>query len=177
MFEVMLIMISALSYPALHLFNGWVFSFAEVTPHVGLVYLPAFLRMLNVLVLGELRGTLATALGGLTLLGVEGVAISASDVANVACSAAGPLIAVSLFHVYFRRSVNLMSLQDLAIVTLAYCLSNSLVHHVVWSWVDTSQLISSNQLFWMMLGDFNGALLGAYLLKWSAPRLGLVDCN
>ncbi len=173
--EVVLIAISALAYPALHLVSGWAFSFAEITPHVGLVYLPAFLRMLNVLVLGKLGGTLATALGGLALLAVQGTSASFNELASVACSAAGPLIAVSLFHFYFRRPVSLLALQDLAIVTLAYCMSNSLVHHLMWSWVDPSQLVSSTQLFWMMVGDFNGALIGAYLLKWSAPRLGLVD--
>lgn len=174
MLEVLLVLISAVLYPALHLLNGWVFGFAEVAPHVGLIYLPAFLRMLNVLVLGKFRGTVATALGGFALLALEDSA-NWIDVANIACSAAGPLIAVWLFHLYFQRGVNLLNLRDLAVVTLGYCVSNSLVHHLMWSLVSPAELISRTQLFWMMLGDLNGTLIGAYLLKWSAPRLGLVD--
>ena len=65
MFEIFLTLLSALSYPLIHVANGWIFSSLEITPNVGLIYLPAFIRMLNVLVLGKVKGTLATALGGI----------------------------------------------------------------------------------------------------------------
>lgn len=170
MLELMLILASAAVYPALHLISGWLFSFAEITPHIALVYLPAFLRMLNILLLGKFRGTVATALGGLALMSVSG-ASGLNACINVACSAAGPLMALVLFEQYFRRNVNLLSLRDLSLVTLAYCMSNALVHHLMWSLLDPDQLVSRSQMLWMMLGDFNGTLIGAYLLKWTALRL------
>lgn len=174
MLDLVLVMASAALYPVLHLGNTWAFRFAEVTPHICLIYLPAFLRMLNVLVLGKLRGTAATALGGLLLMGWFGDS-STIGYLNVACSAAGPLVAVFMFRLYFGRGVDLRSLRDLLIVTFGYCVSNALIHHAVWSVFAPSHLVSSSQMFWMMLGDFNGTLIGAYLLKWSTPRLGLAD--
>lgn len=67
----MLILGLGLLFPVVHSANGWLFSFIELTPNVSWIYLPAFLRLLNVLVLGKLKGTLATLLGGMVLLGVD----------------------------------------------------------------------------------------------------------
>ena len=172
MFEIFLTLLSALSYPLIHVANGWIFSSLEITPNVGLIYLPAFIRMLNVLVLGKVKGTLATALGGIFLMMVF-KDHSVVGFMNVLCSASGPLLAVILFRFYTGRDVNLLSLKDLAIVTLGYCLANALVHHVVWMIFDPVQLVSSHQLLWMMLGDFNGALIGAYVLKWTASYFNI----
>jgi hypothetical protein len=174
MFELFLTLLSAFLYPFLHVANAWIFSFLEVTPHVGLIYLPAFLRLLNVLVLGKVRGTLATALGGMFLMLVFG---DHSEVGflNVLCSAAGPLLAVLVFRFYTGRDVQLQSLKDLGFVTLGYCMANAIVHHLVWMLFDPRQLVVPQQLLWMMLGDFNGALMGAYALKWAASRFNIGD--
>jgi hypothetical protein len=144
----------------------------EITPHVGLIYLPAFIRLLNVLVLGIYRGTLATALGGFFLMMVFSDR-SVAGFLNVLCSATGPLLAVLVFRFYTGRDVNLQSLKDLGFVTLGYCMANAVVHHLVWSLFDPSQLVVPQQLLWMMLGDFNGALIGAYALKWTASRFNI----
>jgi hypothetical protein len=69
--------------------------------------------------------------------------------------------------------VNLQSLKDLGFVTLGYCMANAIVHHLVWSLFDPRQLVVPQQLLWMMLGDFNGALIGAYALKWTASRFNI----
>ena len=84
---------------------------------------------------------------------------------NVLCSASRPLLAVVVFRCYTGRDVNLKSLKDFGLVTLGYCLVNEMVHHLVWTWFDPAQLITPQQVWWMMLGDFNGALIGAYALK------------
>jgi hypothetical protein len=47
------------------------------------------------------------------------------------------------------------------------------MHHLVWTWFDPAQLITPQQVWWMMLGDFNGALIGAYALKWTATRFNI----
>lgn len=60
----LLIILFAIIFPVVHIVNGWVFKFAEVSPHIGLIYLPAFMRLANVLILGRANGTVATLLGG-----------------------------------------------------------------------------------------------------------------
>jgi hypothetical protein len=172
MFEFFWALLSALAFPFLHFSNGWVFSFLEVTPFVNLIYLPSFLRMLNVLVLGKFWGTLATALGGVFLMQMSNDQ-SIVSLMNVLCSASGPLLAVMAFRYFTGRDVSLQSLKDLGIVTLGYCAVNAIVHHLVWSQFDTVQLVAPQQLLWMMLGDFNGALIGAYGLKWVATRFNM----
>ncbi|MEY3872107.1 MAG: hypothetical protein RLZZ296_1102 [Pseudomonadota bacterium] len=172
MLEIFLTLLSGFIYPFLHLANGWIFNSLEITPHVGLVYLPAFMRMLNVLVLGKFWGTVATALGGIFLMQMLNDQ-SYVGLLNVLCSASGPLLAVLGFRIYTGREVSLLSLKDLGIVTLGYCLANAVVHHLVWTLFDPEQLVAPQQLLWMMLGDFNGALIGAYVLKWTATRFNI----
>lgn len=162
---------SAIAYPLLHLLNGWLFSFAEITPHIGLVYLPAFIRLFNVLVIGPVKGTLATFAGGLLLMLMLGGQGSLVEILNNACSAGGPLVAVVVFQLTRGRAARIGSLPDVALVALIYCAANALLHHLMWSFFDVSQLSSPLNMFWMALGDFNGALLGAYALRWLAGRL------
>jgi len=87
------------------------------------------------------------------------------ELLNVACSSAGPLIALIGFKIYWKRQVELTSLQDLATLTLLYCVCNSIIHHVAWVLMGQSQAFELTEAFWMFLGDLNGALLGAYLMK------------
>lgn len=172
MLELFLILLSAFVFAFLHLSNAWAFSALEVTPHVGLIYLPAFIRLFNVLVLGNVRGTLATALGGILLMTVFNEH-SVVGFLNVLCSASGPLFAVWVFRFYAGREVNLVALKEVGIVTLGYCMVNAIFHHAVWTFFDPSQLVAPQQVLWMMLGDLNGALIGAYCLKWTAKRFNI----
>lgn len=160
-------------YPLVHTANGWVFSFAEISPNIGLIYLPAFLRLLNVLVLGKFKGTLAGLLGGLILLAADTEHPLPLAVVNMLCSSAGPLVAVLLFEHWRQRPVNLVSLADLGMVTVIYCVANALLHHFAWALVAPHMLGAPGQVLGMVLGDLVGALFGAYLLKWSAERLGI----
>lgn len=169
--EIITFAASAIAYPLVHILNGWLFGFAEITPHIGLVYLPAFLRLFNVLVLGPVKGTLATFAGGLLLMFMLGGKGSLVELLSVACSAGGPVVAVVVFQLTKGRPAQIGSLQDVAIVALIYSAANALLHHLMWSFFDPSELSSPMNMFWMALGDFNGALLGAYALKWVAERL------
>lgn len=169
--ELITFVTSAIAFPLVHIFNGWLFSFAEITPHIGLIYLPAFIRLFNVLVLGPIKGTLATFTGGLLLMLMLGGSGSTVEILNIVCSAGGPLVAVVVFQMARGRTAQVSSIHDVAIVALTYCAANALLHHLMWSFFDPSQLVNPLNLFWMALGDFNGALLGAYALKWAAGRL------
>jgi hypothetical protein len=172
MFELLLIPLFGLLFALSHVVTEKLLGFAEITPHVGLIYLPAFFRLLNVLLLGKFRGTLATALGGILLMQrLDG--INLIGFMNVACSVSGPLLALWLFERVNGRHVSLTSLKDLGMVTVVYCAANAAVHHMVWTIFDPRQLASPEMVLWMMLGDLNGALLGAYALKWTASRFPL----
>ncbi len=158
-------------YPLVHQANAWLFAFAEISPNIGLIYLPAFLRLLNVLVLGKFKGTLAGLIGGSILLLFNTHDPLPLGVVNMLCSSAGPVLAVLLFEHWRQRSVNLLSLQDLGLVTLIYCLANATLHHFAWVWMAPDHLRSPTQVLWMVIGDLVGTLIGAYLLKWAAERM------
>ena len=172
MINLLLLPCFSLLFVLLHFMTGWLFGFAELSPNISLIYLPAFLRMLSVLVLGKLRGTVATLLGGVLLMVFLGT-VSMTGLANVFCSSAGPLLALWAFERVSGQAVKLTSLKDLSTVTVTYCVANALIHHAVWLAFDLKELGSGYQVFWMMVGDLNGALLGAYLLKWSVSSFGL----
>ena len=155
-----------------HVANGWVFQTFEISAHVGLVYMPAFLRLFNVLVLGPIKGSLATCLGGALLL------LHFNDepllgALNIVCSLSGPLLALGFFRSYVQRPVNLGSLRDLVLLTVVSCVFNTLLHHAVWIWIDPAQVGTPWQWLWMGLGDFAGCLIGVGLMKWAIDRFGL----
>ena len=162
--HIPLILALAVLFPATHILNGWLFDFAALNDHISLIYLPAFLRLFNLLILGPLFGTLSTILGCLLLMTQFNEPIEL-ELLNVACSSAGPLIALIGFKIYWKRQVELTSLQDLATLTLLYCVCNSIIHHVAWVLMGQSQAFELTEAFWMFLGDLNGALLCAYLMK------------
>jgi hypothetical protein len=53
----------------------------------------------------------------------------------------------------------------LATLTLIYCVCNTIIHHAAWVLIGESEALELTEVFWMFLGDLNGALLGAYLMK------------
>ena len=166
----LIIIILAVVFPLAHVMNVWFFEFANINSHVSLIYLPAFLRLFNILVMGPFYGTMATLLGGLILMAWFAEPMNVA-LLNIAASCAGPLVAMMGFRFYFKRSIQLTSLKDLAIVTVAYALCNSLLHHAIWLFIDIDHFFDASTSLWMFLGDLNGALLGAYLFKASLDYL------
>lgn len=164
-----LIGLLAAAFPLLHIANGHLFHFAEISPHIGLVYLPAFLRLFNMLVLGPRDGTLATVLGGLLLMQHFDESPTVGLI-NVLCSASGPLVALGLFRLHFQRACELTSLKDLSILTLLYALANAVLHHTAWSLWEPQRLQSPTQMLWMTVGDVTGTLIGAYLMRFAIQR-------
>ena len=162
--HIILVLVLAVLYLATHILNGWLFNFATISDNISLIYLPAFLRLFNLLVLGPAFGTIATILGGLLLL-IQFDEPLGVGLLNIACSSAGPLFALLCFKIYLKRQPEITSLRDLGSLTLLYCVSNSLIHHVTWVLIGESEAFELTTVFWMFLGDLNGALLGAYLMK------------
>ena len=159
----------AVLFLAVHLANSWVFQSIEITSHVSMVYLPAFLRLFNVLILGPVRGSLATLLGGVLLMQYLFDA-PVIGLLNIVCSMGGPLVALLLFRVHFQRPVNLSSVRDLVLLAIACSVINPLLHHATWSVFDPVYAGTPLQLMQMVVGDFMGCLIGVGLMKWAIDR-------
>ena len=170
----LLVMASGFLFFAVHLLNDWLFNAVEVTDHISLLYLPAFLRLMNVLVLGMLWGTLGTAMGGALLFFWMEDSLLMS-VLNTSVSAGGAALSVWLMQILQGRPLSLSRLPDLLKLSLLYALINALLHHLSWSYLDPAQLVSPYQLLYMVIGDINGAVLGALGLRWLARNTRLID--
>jgi len=170
----LLVIASGFLFFAVHLLNDWLFKAVEVTDHISLLYLPAFLRLMNVLVLGMLWGTLGTAMGGALLFFWMQDSLLMS-VLNTSVSAGGAALSVWLMQILQGRSLSLSRLPDLLKLSLLYALLNALLHHLIWSYLDPAQLVSPYQMLYMVIGDINGAVLGALGLRWLARNTRLID--
>jgi len=160
---------------ASHLLNAWLFQAIAISDHISLIYLPAFFRLFNVLVLGLLWGTLGTAIGGVLLLAWTHDTTLWIGLFNICVSAGVAAISVVLLQVLLRRRLSITRLNDLLLLSVLYALMNALMHHVLWSVVDPSQLLYPRQVLEMMLGDLGGAVLGAWVLRLLARNTALIQ--
>jgi hypothetical protein len=169
-----LVLAAGALYCATHLMNGWAFQTFELSDHVNLVYLPSFLRLMNVLVLGMLWGTLGTAAGGAMLFfWLQDNLLLATF--NTAVSASCAALSLWLLQILQHRRLSITRLSDLIKLALLNALLNALLHHLVWTWLDPNQLVTPHQVVFMVIGDINGALLGALALRWLATRTSLIE--
>jgi hypothetical protein len=157
--------IGGVLYWAVHLLNSWLFQWVEISQHISLVYLPSFLRLANVLILGLTLGTASTALGGLFLIwwSPDDWLLS---LLNLGVSANAAAIAVICMRILMGRRLSPARLMDLFLLSLLCAIVSASLHHLLWSILDTRQLVDPLQLPYMMLGDVNGALIGALILRW-----------
>jgi hypothetical protein len=167
-------LLAGVIYGAVHVFNGWVFQSIEFTEHISFFYLPSFLRLFNVLVLGLVWGTFGTAFGCvlLSLYVTDNLLMS---MCNALVSSSSAAFAVWILSILQQRQLSITRLSDLFQLALLCSLLNALLHHAMWSVLDPAQLISPNQLAFMAIGDINGAIAGALLLRWLASRARLMQ--
>ena len=170
----LMVLVAGALYAIVHIANGWLFHFLELTDHINFIYLPSFLRVINVLVLGMLWGTLGTATGGLILFFYFQDSALLSTL-NTAASASCAVLSLWLLQILQQRPLALTKLNDLLKLALMNALLNALLHHSVWALLDPSQLVSSTQVAYMVIGDINGSIVGALLLRWLAMHTRLID--
>ena len=170
--KCLLLALCAPLFAAAHLFNGWVFQQWELSSHIAWIYLPAFLRLAYVLVLGSVWGFTSVFIGSLALgIGMNEDWMHAST--NALASASGPLMALWLFKVLKERPLQISRWHDLLQVCILYALLNALVHHAAWSFNQPEQLMSVHQMPVMVIGDLVGALLGSVLFTVAMRQFGL----
>lgn len=159
---------------SVHLLNGWLLANFEVTSNINFIYLPSFLRLANVLVLGMLWGTAATAVGGVLLMwwSTDSWLL---DLCHTVISAGVAGLSIVTMQILLQRRLSISKLSDLLRLALFYSLLNALSHHVVWSLLDPSKLVDPNQVLYMVMGDINGAVLGALALRWIAQHTPLIN--
>jgi hypothetical protein len=167
-------LLAGVVYAVAHIFNGWVFRSIEFTEHISFFYLPSFLRLFNVLVLGLVWGTFGTAFG-CVLLSFYVTDNLLMSMCNALVSSSSAAFAVWILSILQQRQLSITRLSDLFQLALLCSLLNALLHHAMWSVLDPAQLISPNQLAFMAIGDINGAIAGALLLRWLASRTQLMQ--
>ena len=160
--RIVLVIVCAALFSATHLGNAWAFQYFSFSNHISWVYLPAFLRVMYVLVLGPWWGFAAIFLGGLSLVGNLDEHLF-QGLLNAACSGLSPVLAVWLFRLLKERTLVLSRLRDLIELSLLYALLNAVIHHLNWAVQQPDQLLSAMQLPIMVAGDLMGAVLGAFL--------------
>jgi hypothetical protein len=159
-------------FAATHLANAWLFDHISVSNHINWIYLPAFLRVAYVLILGPVWGFTAIFVGS-SLLGASFNENLLQASLNAGASAIGPVLALVLFRLLKERSLRIAQPSDLMQMCLLYALINAVVHHFCWAYQQPEQLLSVSQLPIMVIGDLAGALLGAFLFTYLMRRSGL----
>ena len=159
-------------FAATHLANAWLFDHISVSNHINWIYLPAFLRVAYVLILGPVWGFTAIFFGS-SILGFSFNENLLQALLNAGASAFSPVLALVLFTLLKERALRIAQPSDLIQMCLLYALLNAVVHHFLWAYQQPEQLMSVSQLPIMIVGDLAGALLGAFLFTLIMRRSGL----
>ena len=156
--------IAGVLFCAVHLFNAWLFQWGELNQHVNLVYLLSFLRLTNVVILGLVWGTAGTAFGGVLLIlwSQDGWLMC---LLNIGVSASAAALAVFCLQSALGRRLSITRLLDLFWLAVLCAIISASFHHLLWAKLDPRQLVNPMQLPYMMVGDINGALIGALVLR------------
>lgn len=168
-----LMLLGSLLYMSTHLANLWVFDFWEVTPNISWVYLPSFLRLANLLILGPLWGTCATALGCAELIFLSGQGFNGLAWLNVLASCSSAVAAYGLLHLITHRPVRLTHLKELLLLAGVYTLINPSLHFILWHLIQAYTDTSLHDFVAMAVGDLAGAVLGSMLFVWGVRHTGV----
>jgi hypothetical protein len=137
---------------------------AVVDARVSLIFLPAFVRVVAVLVAG-FAGALGIFAGALFLGVVNGDGLWVAT-AQAAISASSPCLAVVLLQFAIRRSTRLFDLWTLLLVAGLTSLFSALLHGAFWAEFEPTALsVGAHTVSLMMFGDLLGIFLGFLLLR------------
>jgi hypothetical protein len=173
--KLMLVLLGSLTYMSLHLVNIWVFGVWEVTQNISWIYLPSFIRLANLLILGPLWGTVATGLGGAELIFLNDQVYDGLAWLNDLASCSSAVAAYGLFVWLLRRPVALTQLKDLLLLSVIYTLINPSLHFLLWQFLYDGSPKPVHDFVAMAVGDLLGVIVGALLFVWIARSTGLAQ--
>jgi hypothetical protein len=173
--KALLMLLGSLVYTSAHLANLWLFDFWEVTPNISWVYLPSFLRLANLLILGPLWGTFATALGGAELIFLSDQGFDGLAWLNVLASCSSAVAAYGVLRLMIHRPVSLTHLKELLLLAGLYTLINPSLHFILWQAIQAYTETSLRDFVAMAVGDLAGAVLGSVLFVWVVRHTGVAQ--
>ena len=173
--KALLMLLGSLVYTSAHLANLWLFDFWEVTPNISWVYLPSFLRLANLLILGPLWGTFATALGGAELIFLSDQGFDGLAWLNVLASCSSAVAAYGVLRLMIHRPVALTHLKELLLLAGLYTLINPSLHFILWQAIQAYTETSLRDFVAMAVGDLAGAVLGSVLFVWMVRHTGVAQ--
>jgi len=143
---------------------------AVVDARVSLIFLPAFVRVVAVMVAGY-SGACGIFAGSL-FLGIGNRDSLWVATAHAAISSLSPCLAVLLFQLAIRRNAGMFDLWTLVLIACFTSLFSALLHGAFWAEFEPTALsVGSHAVSLMMLGDLLGILLGFLLLRLGAMLL------
>jgi hypothetical protein len=135
-----------------------------VDARVSFIFLPAFVRVVAVLVAG-FAGAFGIFVGALFLGVGNGDSLWVAT-AHAAISALSPCLAVLLLQFAIRRSAGLFDLWTLLLVAGFTSLLSALLHGAFWAEFEPTALsVGAHTVSLMMFGDLLGIFLGFLLLR------------
>ena len=173
--KALLMLLGSLVYASAHLANLWLFDFWEVTPNISWVYLPSFLRLANLLILGPLWGTFATALGGAELILLSNQFFNGLAWLNVLASCSSAVAAYGVLRLMIHRPIALTHLKELLLLAVLYTLINPSLHFILWQAIQAYTETSLHDFVAMAVGDLAGAVLGSVLFVWVVRHTGVAQ--
>jgi hypothetical protein len=157
-------------YPTIYLFSD----FLDIVPdRISLIYLPAFVRVIAVMVAG-LAGLVGVMLGSLfiALVVVGDTVLHAAWIA--VASSLGMLMAYWLLLSALNKNQLPITLPIILVLAIMGSALTPLLHGVVWGGLGGYEDISVDQIAWMMVGDLLGVLLGFWIMQLSMKFLNAI---
>jgi len=157
-------------YPTTFLFSD----FLDIVPdRISLVYLPAFVRVIAVLVAG-LAGLIGVMLGSffLAMIVVGDTFLHAAWISIA--SSAGLLIAYWLLLSALNKDQLPITLPVILVLAIMGCALTPLLHGLVWNSLGGFEDITVEHIGWMMLGDLTGVFIGFWVMQMSRHFLNAI---
>lgn len=155
----------AVLYFSAYWFTQYITEISQVIPdRISLVYIPAFVRVVSILVAG-LAGLLGIFLGTMAVsLLILGDPLSLAS-ANALASAAGIGVSYWLLLKALGQPSLPLNLPVLVLLTVLYSTFNAMTHGLVWDVIGMSDGLTLTDLSLMMLGDLTGVVLMYFVVR------------
>jgi hypothetical protein len=155
----------AFAFVAAYEVNSWIDPWVSVVDsRVSLVFLPAFFRVVAVLVAG-LAGALGLMLGAL-VIGLSNGDPFLAALPQAFFSALAPCLAVYLLRIALKRSVLPFDMATLLLLAALTSIFSAALHGLFWAEFEPDTLVwGVDTVTLMMVGDLVGVILGFLTLR------------